>query len=205
MPALARASDYIPGGPQPPARAGGRTPTRQERSTSARLARGEEAAVAEIQQAYTPMLRGYLRQALRDADAAEDVLQQVWIQVWKRGTSFDPARGSMSSWVMMIARTRAIDHLRRRVPEPHDPAVTSSLIDALSPQDHGADELAERWRMAQLLARLPQEEARLLRMRFHEELSQSEIAQVTGVPLGTVKTRMVRALARLREMIEGDE
>jgi RNA polymerase sigma-70 factor (ECF subfamily) len=105
---------------------------------------------------------------------------------------------------MTIARSRAIDHLRRRVPEPHDPTVTTSLIDRLSPQEHLADDLAEQWRMAHLLTQLPLEEARILRMRFHDEMSQSEIAAATGMPLGTVKMRMVSALARLRELMEGE-
>jgi RNA polymerase sigma-70 factor (ECF subfamily) len=171
---------------------------------AARLARGDQGALSEIEADYSAMLRGYLRQALRDPEAVEDVYQQVMIQIWKRGSSFDPRRGSMASWVLTIARTRAIDHMRKRLPEPHDPAVTATLADALSPQEHQAEELLERWRMAHLLARLPSDEARLLRMRFHEELSQTEIAAATGIPLGTVKTRMVRALLRLREMIESE-
>ena len=67
-----------------------------------------------------------------------------------------------------------------------------------------ADALLERWRIAQLLGRLPEDERALLRMRFYDELSQSEISAATGIPLGTVKARMVRGLTRLREMIEAE-
>jgi RNA polymerase sigma-70 factor, ECF subfamily len=185
-----------------PARPAGRTPTRSEQRLAARLAGGEERALKQIEKEYSGLLRGYLQQVLGDRASAEDVLQQVMLEVWQRGKSFDPSRASVSTWVMMIARSRAIDHLRRRVPEPHDPAVTASLVDRVAPQEHIAETLAEQWQMAHLLTQLPREEAQILRMRFHEELSQREIAARTGIPLGTVKTRMVSALARLRVLME---
>jgi len=185
-----------------PARPAARTPTRSEQRLAGRLARGEERALKQIEKEYSGLLRGYLQQVLGDRATAEDVLQQVMLEVWQRGKSFDPSRASVSTWVMMIARSRAIDHLRRRVPEPHDPSVTASLIDRMAPQEHIAETLAEQWQMAHLLTQLPREEAQILRMRFHEELSQREIAARTGIPLGTVKTRMVSALARLRVLME---
>jgi RNA polymerase sigma-70 factor (ECF subfamily) len=103
----------------------------------------------------------------------------------------------------MIARSRAIDHLRRRVPEPYDPDTMPELVDRES--EDQADALVERWRVAGLIAGLPKQEARLLEMRFYQGLSQSEIAQRTGIPLGTVKMQMVRALERLRNAIEQEE
>jgi RNA polymerase sigma-70 factor (ECF subfamily) len=148
------------------------------------------------------MLGGYLRQLLRDATAAEDVLQQVMLEVWERGSRFDPARGSLTSWLMTIARSRAIDQLRRRVPEPNDPIATAAIIDARAVDVDQADELSEQWRVAHLLTQLPSQEAQVLRMRFQLEMSQSEIAAETGIPLGTVKMRMVSALERLRTLIE---
>ena len=104
---------------------------------------------------------------------------------------------------MQIVRSRAIDQLRRRVPEPHDPGMTA-LTD---PGDDGRaiDELLEQWRIVHLLRGLPGEEADILRMRFEQDLTQREIAERTGLPLGTVKTRMVTALKRLREMIERED
>ena len=88
---------------------------------------------------------------------------------------------------------------RRRVPEPRDPQLADSRT---VPPD--ADALIERWRLAQLLGRLPEGEHALLRLRFYDELSQSEISAATGIPIGTVKARMVRGLTRLREMIEAE-
>ncbi len=150
------------------------------------------------------MMRGFLGQMLHNSATAEEVTQQVMLEVWQRRASFDPSRSSMSSWVMMIARSRGIDQLRRQVPEPHDPQVTATLVDSAAPQEDPADQLAEQWRMAHLLTLLPRDEAEVLRMRFHREMSQSEIAAETGMALGTVKMRMVSALGRLREMMESE-
>ena len=151
------------------------------------------------------MLRGYLKQTLRDAGAAEDVMQQVMLEVWQRRGQYDPERSSLATWSMTIARSRAIDHLRRSVPEPHDPHEDAVWRETVAAQESLADQIAEQWRMADLLTQLPREEATLLRMRFHDELSQSEIAERTGIALGTVKMRMVSGLSRLREMIEAEQ
>lgn len=156
-----------------------------------------------VSERFGRLLRGYLNELLADAGAAEDVLQLTLIDVWKRGPSYDPARASLSTWLLMIARSRAIDHLRRRVPEPYDPDTMPELIDRDT--EDQADALIERWRIAGLIAALPKQEAMFLRLRFYEGLSQSEIAARTGIPLGTVKMRMVKALDRLRDAIESEE
>ena len=148
---------------------------------------------------------GFLLKTLRDRQLAEDVQQQVFLEVWQRAPSYDSARGSLMTWMMTIARSRAIDQLRRRVPEPigvpGEPAIESKA----PVEPDAADALVERYRVAALLSRLPSEERRLLQMRFYRELSQTEIAEQTGIPLGTVKMKMVRALERLRELIEEEE
>ena len=137
-----------------------------------------------------------------DRAAAEDVQQEVFLEVWRRGASYDPARASLSTWIMVIARSRAIDALRKRVREPRDPAATLAVIEQIEDPSETPDELLERWRVAGLLRRLPREESQLLRLRFYDGLSQTEIAERTGIPLGTVKMRMVQGLNRLRDMIE---
>jgi RNA polymerase sigma-70 factor (ECF subfamily) len=103
----------------------------------------------------------------------------------------------------MIARSRAIDHLRRRVPEPFDPETVATFVDRDSEDE--ADRLLERWRVAALISQLPKNEGRLLAMRFYDGLSQSQIAERTGLPLGTVKLRMRQAFTRLREAIDHEE
>jgi RNA polymerase sigma-70 factor (ECF subfamily) len=182
----------------PPAADGMRADPEEQR-LARRLARREEAALADAYAHYGRATFGFLLKALRDRATAEDVQQQVFLEVWQRAPQFDPARGSLFAWVMMIARSRAIDQLRRRIPVPQDPTDSAALETPVEPR---VDELVEHWHMTALLRRLPHEEAALLRRRFYDGLSQSEIASETGVPLGTVKMRMVNGLRRLRAMME---
>ena len=176
-----------------------RRPGRAERRLAARLRAGDADALADVHEACGAATFGLLVRMLGDRAAAEDVQQQVFTEVWQRAGAYDPRRAGLLTWVLTIARSRAIDHLRRRVPEPRDPQLPDSRT-----VDAGADALLERWRLAQLLGRLPEAERTLLRLRFYEDLSQSEITAATGIPIGTVKARMVRGLTRLREMIEAE-
>lgn len=189
-------------------RAAGRTrrhPERAELRLAARLRDGDPDALAELYRQYGPTTFGYLVRVLRDRAAAEDVQQQVYTELWRRAGEFDPERAGLLTWAMTITRSRSIDHLRRRVPEPRDPDVAARTIEAHQAVDAESDALADRWRMAHYLGLLPDDERVLLRLRFYEELSQSEIAERTGIALGTVKARMVRGLRRLRELIETEE
>lgn len=162
------------------------------------LRRGDEAAAAAVEARYGRILTGFLREALPDPGTAEEVRQQVLLEVWRRGPTYDPARSSPLTWVLLIARSRAADERRRRRPEPVDPA---AVAETQGSAGDGFEALLERWRLAALLDRLPEEEAKMLRMRFYEGFSQTEIAARTGIPLGTIKRRMVTGLARLRELI----
>jgi RNA polymerase sigma-70 factor (ECF subfamily) len=91
------------------------------------------------------------------------------------------------------------------LPEPRDPRGVVALAEGSTEAEADADAPLDRWRVAGLLARLPDDERALLRLRFFEELSQSEIAAATGIPLGTVKARMVRGLTRLRDLIDAED
>ncbi len=168
---------------------------------------GDPAPTLEgIYDEYAPTVLGYLINVLRDRGVAEDVHQQVFLEVWQRVPTYDPKRASVLTWIMTIARSRAIDELRRRVPEPRDPGKPGVIRLAEDDDPEGSpDALVERWRVAHLLSKLRPEERELLRMRFYEGLSQSEIAERTDIPLGTVKMRMVGALRRLRDLIDEEE
>jgi len=163
----------------------------------------DPAALRETYERFGRITFGFLLKALSDRGAAEDVQQQVFLEVWRRSDRFDPARGRLLTWVMTITRSRAIDHQRRRVPEPIDPQAAATAGDVSSAGAGGEIEaLAEYWRMRELLDRLPASESELLRLRFYGEFTQSEIAARENIPLGTVKTRMFNGLRRLREMID---
>jgi RNA polymerase sigma-70 factor, ECF subfamily len=188
-------------GPAPPPRRRRRTDRRAEQALRER----RPDALALVMEAHGRTVLGLLTQMLRDRGAAEDVLQQVLLEVWQRAESYDPERASVLTWVLTIARSRALDELRRRIPEPLDPAVAAEQAEGAGPTSDDPERLLERWRMAGLLERLPRDEAGLLRLRFYEGLTQNEIAQRTGVPAGTVKTRMVNGLRHLRDLLEAEE
>ncbi|HET6509144.1 MAG TPA: sigma-70 family RNA polymerase sigma factor [Baekduia sp.] len=161
------------------------------------LRAGDPGALEAVRDRCGATVFSYLCHVLRDHAAAEDVFQHVFTEVWQRGAAYDERRGSLMAWVLTIARSRAIDELRRRHPEPVDLA-TAPEPSVAAPQDAAID----RWRMAHHLARLPAEERELLQLRFYAELSQTEIAARTDLPLGTVKSRMVRGLERLRDLLD---
>ncbi len=169
-----------------------------------RLRKRDREALEGVYAEYAPTVLGYLINTIGDRGGAEDVHQQVFLEVWQRAPTYDPERASILTWIMTIARSRAIDELRRRRPEPLDPTDGFDIAEDADP-DGSPDVMVERWRIAHLLSRLRSDEAELLRMRFYEELSQSEIADRTDIPLGTVKMRMVGALRRLRDLIEQEE
>lgn len=162
------------------------------------------AALERVYDEYAPTVLGYLVNVIGDRGVAEDVHQQVFLEVWQRAPGYEPERASVLTWIMTIARSRAIDELRRRVPEPCDPAGAAAELQDTDPE-RSPDALVERWRVAHLLSRLRPDEAQLLRMRFYEGLAQPEIAERTGLPLGTVKMRMVAALRRLRDLLDEEE
>jgi RNA polymerase sigma-70 factor, ECF subfamily len=177
-----------------------RSDTEEQRLVE-RLRERNPGALRDVYARFGRVTFGFLVRTLGDRGAAEDVQQQVFLEVWRRSDRFDPERGKLLTWVMTIARSRAIDHLRRRVPEPVDHESAAASAEAPSGVDE-IEALADQWRMRALLDRLPSAEEKLLHLRFYAGLSQTEIAQREGIPLGTVKTRMVSGLRRLREMID---
>ena len=179
-------------------------PSPTELRIAAGLRRRDPDAVRALYAEYGPGALALLHDAIRDRGAVEDVYQQVLLEAWLRGRSFDPARASLRTWLATIARSRAIDHLRRRVPEPHDP---TGPIHCAALRDHAhvsepVTQLVDRVTLDQLMERLSPEEAEVVRLRWKMGLSQPQIARHVGVPLGTVKSRMASALRRLRGMLE---
>lgn len=184
-------------------RRGRRAADAEEARIVAALGTRDPEAIAAVSERFGRFLGGFLAESLPDRGSAEEVLQQVLVEVWRRGPEYDPARASLLTWMMTIARSRAIDERRRRRPEPVEPEVVAGALEEAPELE--TDELLERWRVAELLTRIPHEEATMLRLRFYEGLAQPEIADRMGMKLGTVKSRMVGALARLRELIEQEE
>ncbi|HEU4702383.1 MAG TPA: sigma-70 family RNA polymerase sigma factor [Conexibacter sp.] len=178
-------------------------PSTTELRIAAGLRRRDPDAVRALYAEYGPGALALLHDAIRDRGAVEDVYQQVLLEAWQRGRSFDPARASLRTWLATIARSRAIDHLRRRVPEPHDPTVAyASARESDRTAFEPVAQLVDRVTLEQLMERLTPEEAEVVRLRWQLGMSQRQIAAHTGAPLGTVKSRTASALRRLREMLE---
>ncbi|HEX8132051.1 MAG TPA: sigma-70 family RNA polymerase sigma factor [Actinomycetes bacterium] len=163
----------------------------------ARLAAGEEGAIEECYSTLGPMVLGYLRRFVR-RDEAEDVLQRVFYEVWRNRDRYDPTR-SLEAWLLGIARKRAIDRLRRR----HRTIVPIEELRDIAGDD--GRELAERYARALqvrgALERLPREQREVLTLAYFGDLTQTEIADRLGLPLGTVKARTFRGLRRLADIL----
>jgi RNA polymerase sigma factor (sigma-70 family) len=169
----------------------------QGASLGARLAAGEEGAIDDVYSALGPMVLGYLRRFV-PGDEADDVLQRVVYEVWRSRDRYDPTR-SLEAWVLGIARKRAIDQLRRR----HANVVPIEELRDIAGDD--GRELAERYARANevrgALERLPSEQREALTLAYFGDLTQTEIADRLGVPLGTVKARTFRGLRRLADLL----
>ena len=171
-------------------------------------ARGDERAYASLYDRYSPILFGLLLRILHSRAEAEDVLQEVFLQVWQQARSFDQSRGRAFTWLVTLARSRAIDRLRSV--ESRERAARRSAEEGAPERaaaEEGADAAAERAEQAavvqEALAQLPEEQRRTLLLAYLDGMSQSEIAAKTGQPLGTVKTRTRAGLKKLGELLRG--
>lgn len=167
------------------------------------ITKGDEQALAALYDRYASILFGLLLRILHDRAEAEDVLQEVFLRVWQRAADFDETRGRVFTWLVTIARSRAIDRLRAvqsRVRVAEEAARESVFSDAPNAM---TDAIASEQRevVEQALAEIPEEQRRTLVLAYFEGLTQSEIAARTGEPLGTVKTRTRAGLARLRAIL----
>jgi len=173
----------------------------------AAIAAGDRDAFSRFYDLTAPMAFGLIRRVLRDPEAAAEVLQEVFWQVWQDAPRYDPKRGSPEAWLVMRAKTRAIDRLRsirrrdRTFVAPVDESVAQRSPDqapnpAVVAEDRGLIQTA--------LAQLPEPQRRVIELAFFEGLTHSEIATRLGEPLGTVKTRARLGLDRLRGVLGGE-
>ena len=171
-----------------------------------RLQRGDSKALEELFDRYAPLLYPMVLRILRSPSDAEDTLQEVWLQVWKRVATFDASRGTVAAWLVMLARSRALDRLRslgsrrsaetRAEAEPRTPPADASV-------SASRRQLSER--VASALARLTPEQRQVIEIAYFEGLSQTEIAKRMDAPLGTVKSWTRQGLTRLRELVPQEE
>ncbi len=157
---------------------------------------GGQEAMAAFFDRYSKIVYSVALRVLNDSGEAEDVMQEIFIQVWQNPGAFVSGRGSLGGWLVVVARNRAIDKLRRR--RPSDPVELFSLPSSTNlAQESERELLLERVRAA--MADLSQEQRNSIELAFFEGLTHSEIAKKTGDPLGTVKTRIRLALIAIRK------
>ncbi|CAH0338911.1 sigma-70 family RNA polymerase sigma factor [Rhizobium sp. CECT 9324] len=159
-------------------------------------------AFEQIFKHYSPKIKAYMAKLARDGQMAEELMQETMLAVWNKAAQFDPLRGNVSSWIFTIARNQRIDAFRKeRRPtfDPTDPAFVPDDVPAADVEYEGRQE-ADRLRRA--METLPPEQLELLKMSFYKEASHSAIAAELGLPMGTVKSRIRLAFAKLRAALE---
>ena len=175
----------------------------------ARTARGDGAALAALYDRHARGVYSIAVRVVRDEADAEDVVQEVFAQVWRQAARYDPARGSVAAWLLTMARTRAIDRLRTRMARPDQGSSAWSddvWADRATPSIDPADALtAERdaERVREALRELPLTQRLAIELAYFEGLTQSQIAERLEQPLGTVKTRIRLGLLKLRDALSG--
>jgi RNA polymerase sigma-70 factor, ECF subfamily len=164
---------------------------------------GDGAAAEELYRAYAPRIYGLGMVMLGAPEQAEDLVQDTFVRMWRDADRYDAARGSLDTWVLLMARSMAIDRIRRRVVEARVTAAQEDPGSALTPGPEGEVEildLAERARRA--MAALSPEQRAALELAYFGGRTTAEIAEIEGIPLGTAKTRIRSALIRLRDVLE---
>lgn len=160
---------------------------------------GDQSAMAALYDRYCSLVYSVALRVLGDTGAAEDVQQDVFLQLWRNPGAFDSSRGNLGAWLAVISRNRAIDSLRKRRPETDPEDVVLSVV-----PDMAAD--ADRSRIAEkvrgLLGTMPSSQRAALEMAYYEGLTHTEIAAKTGEPLGTIKTRIRAGLMALRKAFQ---
>ncbi len=162
----------------------------------------DRAAFRALFEALAPTIKGLAMRQGADASAAEEIVQETFLIVWRKAALFAPTRGSATAWVYAIARNVRIDRLRR---EPAWQALTDEAEDRASEETPADEAMAARQiqaRVRDVMDRLPPEQAAVIRLAFVDGMSHGQIAEATGAPLGTVKTRMNLAYQKIRAAMQ---
>jgi RNA polymerase sigma-70 factor (ECF subfamily) len=175
----------------------------EEHALARAWAAGHEGAVRQVWDRYGTLVHTFCRRAIADRDLAADCVQETFVSAWRSRDRFDPTRGSLPGWLLGIARHRVHDAYRShsRTPQPREAAVEEAPHESAA--TNGAAELVDRLLLADALRTLGDRPRQVIELAFYGGLSQTEVADRLGLPLGTVKSDMRRALIRLRGVLEG--
>ena len=165
----------------------------------------DKSAFAELFDYFAPRVKSFLLRFGTDMSLAEEIAQEAMIMVWRRAETYDPRQSAASTWIFTIARNKRIDRLRREnrpLPDMSDPAVMPESIETGEIQ---VARMQQEKKIRHALKNLPEEQAKMIFSAYYEEKSHREIAEESGVALGTVKSRIRLALNRMRAQIDKDE
>ena len=167
----------------------------------ARIVQRDESALVALYDRYSGMLSPVLNRILRDSQAAEEILQDIFYQLWRSATQFDASRGSLPGWLLVIGRNRAISRLRRHNPASGEELLENTVVLPTNLESTIAQQqLVGKVKGA--LDSLPKEQRAAVELAYFEGLTHSEIAERTGDPLGTVKTRLRSAVETLKRNLK---
>ena len=169
--------------------------------------RGDQHSFAELYDAAGSRVHGLVLRVLRDHAQAEEVTQEVFLQVWRTAASFNPARGSALSWLLTLAHRRAVDRVRSAAAQSRRDQDYESL-QAQTPFDSTAELAEGRWEAARVrsaLDGLTQPQRSAVELAFYDGLTHREVSERLGVPLGTAKTRIRDGLRRMRDQLGGGQ
>jgi RNA polymerase sigma-70 factor (ECF subfamily) len=165
----------------------------------------DESALARLYDASSPLVYGLALRILGDSGAAEEVTLDVYLQVWKQANRFDPVRGRVSTWLMTMARSRAIDKLRGKAQELSQAETLEAVAETRSENPDPEQSAAVAQQQAEVrkaLSTLSEEQRHAIELAFFNGFSQNEIAMKLNEPLGTIKTRIRNGMLKLRELLQ---
>jgi RNA polymerase sigma-70 factor (ECF subfamily) len=177
---------------------------RELTSVIAAVAAGDDVAFASLYDALAPTVFGVVKRVLRDPAQAEEVTQEVFVELWRQATRYDPSRGSPRTWAVTIAHRRAVDRVRSEQAHRDRHAVVgaAAVESPPSPEDESLD-VDDRRRAREALGGLPAAQREALELAYYDGLTHVQIAERLDVALGTVKTRIRDGLIRLRSNMGG--
>jgi RNA polymerase sigma-70 factor (ECF subfamily) len=169
-------------------------------------AAGSSDALADLYDRHAPMVFGLASRITGRQEDAEEVVQDVFAQIWKQAARYEGGRGTVAAWIVILTRTRAIDRLRARAARPDQgadvaPDGVSTLMSGAPDPEHVTLSSEEAGHIRRALRDLPTDQRSLVELAYYDGLTHSEIARQTGVALGTVKTRIRTAMTTLREAL----
>jgi len=178
----------------------------RDRSALERMVAGDTRALEELYDRHGDLLYSLVRRILSRAEDAEDAIQEIWLQAWRGARTYDPKRGTVCGWLVSIARSRAIDRLRSEGSRKR--AVDAAGVDAPDPPESPAESAVDQERRQHVdhaMSQLDPQHREVLELAYFAGLSQSEISERLGAPLGTVKSWTRQALSRLEKLVPREE